>query len=54
MIEISQLTQAEREIESLLDKIETNWKDVAKVAITVREKQLSLNQDRKLVLLPPG
>ena len=48
MIEISQLAQAEREIESLLNKIETNWKDVAKVAITVREKQLFLQPGSKV------
>lgn len=40
MFEINKLTQAEQEIQSLLNQNETNWKDVAKIAITVREKQL--------------
>lgn len=40
MINISKLNQAEKEIQNLLNQNETNWKDVAKIAITVREKQL--------------
>ena len=40
MFEIDKLTQAEQEIQNLLNKNETNWKDVAKIAIAVREKQL--------------
>lgn len=40
MFEIEKLTQAEQEIQNLLGQNETNWKDVAKIAIAVREKEL--------------
>ena len=40
MFEISKLTQAEQEIQNLLNQNETNWKDVAKIALAVREKKL--------------
>lgn len=40
MFEISKLTQAEQQIQNLLNQNETNWKDVAKIAIAVREKEL--------------
>ena len=40
MFEISKLTQAEKEIQNLLNQNEANWKDVAKIALAVREKEL--------------
>jgi hypothetical protein len=40
MFKIQKLTQAEQEIQNLLNQNEANWKDVAKIAIAVREKEL--------------
>ena len=40
MSQINKLTQAEQQIESLLNQNETNWKEIAKIALAVREKQL--------------
>ena len=40
MFKIDKLTQAEREIQNLLNQNEANWKDVAKIALAVREKEL--------------
>ena len=40
MFKIDKLTQAEQEIQNLLNQNEANWKDVAKIAIAVREKEL--------------
>ncbi len=40
MFKINKLTQAEQEIQNLLNQNEANWKDVAKIAIAVREKEL--------------
>ena len=40
MLKIDKLTQAEQEIQNLLNQNETNWKDVAKIALAVREKEL--------------
>lgn len=37
---LNKLTQAEQEIQNLLNQNEANWKDVAKIAIAVREKEL--------------
>ncbi len=37
---IDKLTIAEPEIQNLLNQNEANWKDVAQIAIAVREKEL--------------
>ncbi|MGL5831794.1 MAG: MmcB family DNA repair protein [Waterburya sp.] len=40
MFEINKLKVAEQQIENLLNQNEANWKDVAKIALAVREKEL--------------
>lgn len=40
MIDIKSVTQAEKKIQELLGLNEANWKDVAKIAIKVREQEL--------------
>lgn len=48
MFEINKLTQAEQKIQNLLNQNETNWKDVAKIAIAVREKELFKQSDSEI------
>ena len=40
MVNLNKLNDAEQEIQNLLNQNETNWKNVANIAIAVQKKEL--------------